>query len=189
MSTEVLSDNARALRLARIRRLSRILAMACTATSILLKVALLVYWTVTPTPALLSAQAVVSRGYTIELGFTIRALAFLISMVPLGALIYGLMQARHCFAAFAAGRIFSAESSGRLRNFAMAIIVSALLKPLAGAALSVLLSWHGSPGTKSLVFNIGSDTVLGLIFGGTVALIAWVMREAMTIADENAQFV
>ncbi|MDH7795438.1 MULTISPECIES: DUF2975 domain-containing protein [unclassified Beijerinckia] len=189
MSAEAVSDTVRSQRLARIRRLSRLLVTACTATSVLLTLALLFYWATTPTPALLRAQAGVNGADTIELGFVIRALAFLISMVPLSALIYGLMNARQCFAAFAAGHIFSAETAGRLRNFAVAIIASAVLKPFAGAALSVLLSWHGSPGTKSLVFNVGSDTLLGMIFGGTVALIAWVMREAMTIADENAQFI
>lgn len=190
MSAETLATDARAQRLARIRRLSRILAVACVATSVLLTIAVLFYWLTTPTHELLFTQAgaTSAKTQTAELGLAIRLSAFLISMVPLGALIYGLMQARHCFAAFAAGLIFSAETAGWLRNFAVAVTASALLKPFAGAALSVLLSWHGS-GSKAVVFNISSEMVLGLIFGGTVALIAWVMREAMTIADENAQFV
>jgi hypothetical protein len=64
-----------------------------------------------------------------------------------------------------------------------------LLKPVAGAALSILLSWQTYATGKTLVVNFGSDALLALLFAGLIAVIAWVMAEAMAIADENAQFV
>lgn len=180
-------EPSRAQRTERIRRLSRAMATLCALTSAVLAIAMLIYWIATPSENLLAPLGLPRMTFA-EIGTGTRALGFVISMIPLGALIYGLVSARACFNAFAAGQIFSMQTVGKLKAFALAVLASALLKPLAGAALSVLLTWNGS-GPKSLVLNVGSDTLLALIFAGTVAIIAWVMTAAIAIADENAQFV
>ncbi|MGJ4998050.1 DUF2975 domain-containing protein [Bradyrhizobium sp. HKCCYLS3077] len=172
----------------RIRRLSRLMSAGCLATSALLAAAMAIYWAVTPTHTLFS-QAGIPHAPVTEIDPSTRALAFAIAMIPLGTLIWGLLSGRRCFDAFAAGRIFSRDSIRQLRAFAIAVAASALLKPLAAAALSVVLSLQQPAGPKTLALSMGSDTPLALIFAGTVAVIAWVMTEALEIADENNQFV
>lgn len=71
----------------------------------------------------------------------------------------------------------------------LGVAASAVLKPLAGAALAVLLSWNGPDGAKTLVLAVGSDTLISLLFAGIVAVFAWIMAEAVEISDENDQFV
>lgn len=178
----------RATRMSRIRRLSRWMALGCLAASVLLASAMLLYWVATPAH-LVFALAGLPDATAADLGLPARLLAFAISMVPLGVLIYGFLNARRCFLAFAAGQIFASGPIGRLCRFALAMAISALLKPFAGAALSVVLSMIATPGSKSLILNFGSDTLIALIFAGTVAVIAWAMAEATEIADENQQFV
>lgn len=175
-------------RMQRIRSLSRLMAVGCLAASGLLTAAMAFYWATTPTRTLFS-QAGIANSLATEIDLPVRALAFVISMIPLGALAYGLLSARRCFNAFAVGEIFSREPTRHLKAFAVAVAVSALLKPFAGAALSVLLSASSSTGTKTLTLNIGSDTLIALIFSGTVAIIAWVMTEASDLSDENKQFI
>ena len=172
----------------RIRRLSRLMAAGCLATSGLLAAAMFFYWATTPTQALFT-QAGIPMVPALEIDLSTRAMAFGISMIPLGMLICGLQSARRCFDAFAAGQIFSREPIRRLKVFSIAVAASALLKPFAGAALSVLLSFNNPAGAKAVTLNIGSDMLIALIFAGTVAVIAWVMAEALDIADENKQFV
>lgn len=179
---------ARSGRSNRIRRLSQLMAASCLVTSALLAAAMALYWALTPTPMLFS-QAGIPDAPVTEIDFSTRALAFGIAMVPLGTLIWGLLSGRRCFDAFAAGRIFSRDSIRQLKTFAIAVAASALLKPLAGAALSVVLSFRQPAGAKTLALSVGSDTLIALIFAGTVAVIAWVMTEALEIADENKQFV
>jgi hypothetical protein len=164
------------------------MAVGCLVTSVMLTSAMLLYWTLTPAQTLLS-QAGISNAPVADIDVLIRTLAFTISMIPLGTLIYGFLNARRCFVAFAAGEIFSSEQVKRLKAFSIAAAVSGLLKPLAGAALSVLLSFSNLAGRRTLALNIGSDTLIVLIFAGTVAVIAWVMAEAIDISDENKQFV
>lgn len=175
-------------RMSRIRHLSRWMATGCLATSWLLAAAMLLYWTTTPTRTLFG-QAGITHVPLTEIDVSVRALAFGISMIPLGALIYGLLSARRCFNAFAAGQIFHKGSIEQLKGFSIGIAASAVLKPFAGAALSVLLSFQNSAGARTLALDIGSDTLIALIFAGTVMAIAWVMTEALEIADENRQFV
>jgi hypothetical protein len=131
----------------------------------------------------------VAAASAAEITLPVRLIACAIAMLPLGALVYGLASARRCFIAFAAGHIFSSEPVGQLKTFALAVACSALLKPIAGAALSVILSIDAVSGKRTLALSVGSDTLISLIFAGTVAVIAWTMAEAIDIADENKQFV
>ncbi len=179
---------ARSRRQQRIRSLSLFMATLCSCTAVLLAAAMLFYWLTTPAGGLLAAAGLGGVAMD-EPGYGLRIAGFLISMLPLGALITGLIFARRCFDAFARGEVFSGETVGWLRAFSVAVITSAILKPIAGALLSLLLSWGAGAAHMSLVLSIGSDTLLALIFAGTVAVMAWVMSEAIAIADENAQFV
>jgi len=178
----------RAIRLDRVRRRSAAMATASAAVAILLGGAMLLYWCVTPADALFRYAGLVTPPPP-EIGLALRLAGFAISMIPLGALIAGLMSARRCFGHFSAGRIFSADAARSLRGFAYGVGASALLKPLAGAALSVLLSALSPDQTRSLVLDIGSDLLLSLLFAAMVAVIAGVLVEAADLAAENDQFV
>lgn len=172
----------------RIRRLSKIMSGLYLATSVILTAGTLYYWLVTPSADILASARLPATGAE-NLGFLTRLLAFLVSMIPLAALIWGLRQAQRCFNGFAKQQFFTAETVGSLRGFATAIFVSTLLQPVAYAALSLILSWTNPAGQRALSIGISSDMWLGLLFAGTITVIAWVMTEAIAIADENAQFV
>lgn len=178
----------RAIRMRRIRRLSGIMAPACLALAVLLTAAMAAYWSASPA-GLLFAKAGLPAAPPAGLDAHLRLGAFAISMIPLGALIYGLLAARRCFATFAAGQIFSREATRSLRSFALAMAASALLQPPTGAALSLLLSAAGPSPGRSLVLEVSSGTLLSLVFAAMVAIIAWILSEATEVADENAQFV
>lgn len=184
---EMTIHSPRETRMRRIRHLSRLMATACLVTSILLSAAMAFYWIATPARTLFSHAGL--PVLPTELDVSVRLLALAISMIPLGVLIYGLLNARYCFIAFAAGDIFSGEPVRRLKAFAIAVATAALAKPLAGAALSVVLTWNGVAGTRTLALTVDSDTLIALMFAGTVAVIAWVMAEAIDVSEENKQFV
>ncbi|MBT1155533.1 hypothetical protein J1C56_07995 [Aminobacter anthyllidis] len=82
------------------------MATGCLVTSGLLTAAMFFYWFMTPTRTLFSAAAIADAPAT-GTDLSIRALAFGISMVPLGTWIYGFLCARRCFDAFAVGHVFA----------------------------------------------------------------------------------
>lgn len=181
-------DDPRATRLHRVRRLSGAMATTSATAAVLLGATMLLYWCLTPADMLFRHAGLLLPPPT-DIGLPTRLAAFAVAMIPLGGLIVGLLSARRCFGCFAAGRIFSGEAARSLRGFALGVGVSALLKPVAGAALSLLLSALSPAHTHSLVLNIGSDTLLALLFAAMVIIIAGVLVEAADVAAENDQFV
>jgi hypothetical protein len=172
----------------RLRRLSGALAMVCLGVALLLPALMAAYWWLTPAEALFR-QAGLGLAPPPALAWPVRLAGFALAMIPLAALVLGLLSARRCFASFAAGRIFSVDAARGLRGFALWVGASALLKPVAGAALSLLLGATSPGETRSLVLSIGSDTLLTLLFAAMVALVASVLVKAAEIAAENEQFV
>lgn len=187
-STPVRNPDARIIGLRRIRRLSGAMATTSTAVAVLLGVAMLLYWYITPADTLFRHAGLAIPPPT-DVGLPARLAAFAVAMVPLGALILGLLSARRCFNCFAAGRIFSRDAARSLQGLALGVGASALLKPVAGAALSLLLSALSPGHVHSLVLHVGSDTALSLLFATMVAIIAGVLVEAAEVAAENDQFV
>lgn len=164
------------------------MSWACLAVPVLLALATLHYWSRPPATGIFR-----QAGLNIAPPASIDALArfggFAISMVPLAALIYGLLAARRCFLLFARDEALTSAAARGLRTFAIAMAVSAILQPVAGVALSVLLSALSPERAWSIGVNLGSDTLLQLLFSGVVVVIAWVLVEATEIADEHRQFV
>ncbi len=187
MSTLHLNNSIATDPLRRARRLSRGMAILCLSAAIALPVGLLAYWLMMPAEELLRDARLQAAGQ--EIGWMQRLVALVLSAIPLGCLAWGLLQARRCFNAFADGHFFATQAVHGLRGFAIALFASALLQPIVGAALSVLLSWGAGPGKRALVISVGSDMLLSLLFSGMVVVITWMMAEARGLADENAQFV
>ncbi|WP_195174898.1 DUF2975 domain-containing protein [Mesorhizobium sp. INR15] len=181
-------DPARQARLDRIRFFSVMLGRCCVALTALLTIALLLYWFMA-SAASVATDAQIPPEWLANLGIGRRVAGFAISFAPLACLIWALMAARRCFRAFVDGIFFSPEVTRNLRNCALGLLASALLKPFSAAALSVLLTWNAPSGQHRLTFGLGSDTMLALLAAGIIAVIAWVMAEASALAEENAQFV
>lgn len=126
-----------------------------------------------------------SQAMTYEAGLRMVAIATaLLHLLPLS---WGLLRLRVCLAQFAAGRPFGAEGIAGLRDFAIGTGLSALAKPLAGMLFVLALSWN--PGPKQIAIEISSDVMILALFAGVVAALAWAMRRAALIAEENSQFV
>ena len=187
-ATAPTSDPSRHARLNRIRLLSLALARGCILLAALLTAGLLFYWFSASTSSI-AADARMPAEWLTGLGTGRRAAGFAISFVPLACLIVALMSARRCFGAFAAGDFFGRDAVKGLRDFALGLLASALLKPFSAAALSVLLSSDAPAGQHRLTLGFGSDTILALLAAGIIAVIAWVLAEASALADENAQFI
>ncbi|WP_322419073.1 DUF2975 domain-containing protein [Mesorhizobium huakuii] len=181
-------DLARQTRLRRIRLFSLVLARCFAALAILLTLGLLFYWLTTSADSI-AENAAIPQAWLSEFGLGRRLAAFAISFVPLACLVFALMAARSAFRAFATGDFFGQNAIRNLRYFGLGLLASALLKPVSGAALSVLLSWDAPAGQHRLTLGLDSETLLTLLTAGIVAVITWVMSEASALADENAQFI
>jgi hypothetical protein len=112
------------------------------------------------------------------------------ALLPLVAMVlFGLQQLWKLFDGYARGQVFTEMAAMRLRRLGIVMMLVCLVKPLTGAVMSVILSWHNPPGQRALTLGLSSDDYVSLLSGAVLLAIASVMREAARLAQENAEFV
>ncbi|GAA0623958.1 MULTISPECIES: DUF2975 domain-containing protein [Thalassospira] len=112
-----------------------------------------------------------------------------VMMIPSLVLAYGLYRLRKMFGAFAHNAIFQPEPIRHLKAFGIALLAQTLIKPLTGAATSVLATFHRPAGERVLSIGLSNAEASTLFLGGLIIVIAWVLGEAARIDDENRSFV
>ncbi|MFV0664870.1 DUF2975 domain-containing protein [Denitromonas sp.] len=173
----------------RIQRTSRVLAAVCLALIVALPATVLLYWWLAE-PAELARQVNVSaEAVMAPLQPWQRALGGALTLLPVALLVSGLVQARRCFRLFAAGRVFVAESTGYLSRFAGRVAASVAVGMLCSTVLSVVLTVNNPPGMRQVAIGVGSNEILSLLFAGMVWLMAAVIGQGQSLAEENDAFV
>lgn len=168
----------------RVARLSGLTRGAALAMAAILPVLGAAYWGFASATEISVAAGL--GGMPVEFGTVERIGAALLSVLPVLALSWGLWRLAATLRLFGLGQPFAPAAANGLRDFGWGVLACALLKPIAGTALSVLLTWNG---TKSLAISLSSDTLLLLLLGGVMTLMGWALSEAAALAEENAQFV
>ena len=168
----------------RVARLSGLTRGAALAMAAVLPVLGAAYWGFASSAEISVAAGL--GGAPVEFGTFERIGAAVLSVIPVLALSWGLWRLAATLQLFGRGQPFAPAAANGLRDFGWGVLACAILKPIAGAALSVLLTWNGA---KSLAISLSSDTLLLLLLGGVMTLMGWALSEAAALAEENAQFV
>jgi hypothetical protein len=168
----------------RVARLSALTRGAALAIAVILPVLGAGYWGFTSGPEIAAAAGLGARP--IELDTAGRIGAAVLSVIPVLALSWGLWRLAATLRLFGQGQPFAPAAVRGLRDFGSGVLACAVLKPVCGAALSVLITWDGP---KALALSISSDTLLLLLLGAVMTLMGWALSEAAALAEENAQFV
>ena len=182
------NDNANTS-LRRLQQISRLLALACWVLMVALPPLLAWFWAFA-SPAQLAVRvnlpADVVQG---SLMVWQRVAGGCISAVPLALLLMGVWQARQCLVLFAAGQVFTLRAVTALQRFAKLATASFACSILAAMALSVVLTLTNAPGMRHLAVGLNTDHAFALFFAGMVWLMAGVIAQGLTLADENAKFI
>lgn len=118
-----------------------------------------------------------------------RILGFLASMIPLSVLFYALHQAYALFDNYRLGQVFPEDAPRRLRRIGMCMLALAVLRPVTGAMLSMILTAGNPPGQYMLVIGLSIEDYMIALFGGLILAIAHVMTEAARLAADNRLIV
>lgn len=114
---------------------------------------------------------------------------FFVSMGAAGIILYGLIRLRHLFRLFEQGTFFTLTAIAHLRAFAFSILASAIVSPIAGGLLSLLITMNNPPGKHALAISMGSAELQTAFIGGVFLVIAHILCEGRRLAEENAQIV
>ncbi|NQW09159.1 MAG: DUF2975 domain-containing protein [Alphaproteobacteria bacterium] len=172
-------------RVARVRRVSRIMMVVSGVLAAAGPILLIPVW--------LSFEhfaAAMVPGLRIDsLSELDRAGGYLISLLPAGIAAWGFITLSRLFARFASGDTLGAANARLLHRFACAVLFTAPAKWLSGALLSVWLTRDAAPGEHQLILSLSSNDIAFAALGMLLMILSWVMRDAAEIADEHRQFV
>jgi len=118
-----------------------------------------------------------------------QVLGALWTLLPLGITLLGLVRLWQLFSEFREGRVFSPRALASLRGFARCLVASAVVAPIYGGVLSVILTWVNGPGRRELSLQVSSDDYTLLLLGVVLLAMSSVMTEAARVAEDNAGFV
>jgi hypothetical protein len=170
---------------ARLRRLSAVLSAASLLLAVLLPLATFWFWFAQPEEVIRRAGLPPST----EPALWQMGLGVVVALLPVLLLSTALLAARRCFRLFRVGAYLTREVVGALRSFGARVAAASLGAILVPPLLSLLLSIGNPPGSRALTFQLSSDTLVGLLVGGTLWALAAVMARAVALADEHAQIV
>jgi len=176
-------------RLQNIKRVSRLMAAACLVLIAVLPIGAAGYWVWADTTELAVRADLAPDSIQAPLKVWQRVVGALITGVPLALMLFGLWQARNCFNLFASGKVFTAQAVQYLRRFSFWVLASTVAGLIVVPAISVLLTYYNEPGTRQLAISFGSDQVFVLFAAGMVWLMAAIIGQGLSLAEENANFI
>jgi DUF2975 family protein len=120
-----------------------------------------------------------------KLPIGLQLLGFVACLLPLSALIYGLLNVRKLFSFYKEGVMFSLEHVSIFKSTAKALLLWVFLSIIYESVKSVLFSAGNPPGSRILEVGFSSGEVTTLMVGGIVFVIAWVMDEGRILIEEK----
>jgi Protein of unknown function (DUF2975) len=120
-----------------------------------------------------------------SLPIKLQIIGFIISLLPLSALIYGIANIRKLFSFYKEGVIFSFEHVNLFKNTAKALVLWGISSIIYESAKSVIFSAGNPPGSRVLKVGLSSAEITTLVVGGIVFMIAWVMDEGRILNEEK----
>ncbi len=129
------------------------------------------------------------EGASVQLDGGTRLIGFLISMMPMAALLYMLHQAYKLFDAFRLGDVLTADAPVRLRRIGLAMVALAILRLPASTLIGLALTWGNPDGQRSVAIGLGIEDYMIALFGGLMLAIGHAMADAAQLAEEHRQIV
>lgn len=124
-----------------------------------------------------------------ELSGLIRLLAFLVEMIPMAVLIFGLHKLRELFRLYQNGHIFTDRNVSCFRCLGRTLIVWVLCDVVKIPLLSLVLTMEKPPGQHVVSLGLFPADIIAAFVGAVILIIAWVMDEARLIHEDQALII
>jgi hypothetical protein len=173
----------------RITIASRKLKKVCSGLIVLLPLVCILFWTF--------FNQINSGGFPMSLPVLVnhdlpaltRFLSFLSELIPLSAVIYGLLKLRALFMLYQNGKIFTEENVTCFRSLGRSLIAWMICDVIRNSLLSMILTMDNPAGQKILLVGLNPADFTGIFVGIVILIITWVMDEARKIQEEQASFI
>jgi heme/copper-type cytochrome/quinol oxidase subunit 4 len=118
-----------------------------------------------------------------------RFLAFLVDLIPMVAIIYGLRKLEGLFLLYEKGLIFTEQHVRYFRSLGRTLIVWVGCDVVRNSLLSMVLTLDKAPGQRIITVGLGSADFAAIFVGIVVLIISWVMDEGRKIQEDQALII
>lgn len=119
----------------------------------------------------------------------VQFLGFLVDMLPVSIVMYGLSLLIRLFKNYELGNIFTLENAKYYRNLGLTLFYWIVAHEISRSLMSFVVTFRNPPEKRSIVFMINEwDFTIALV-GGLILIIAWVMSEGHRLQSEQAYIV
>ncbi|MCX2861059.1 DUF2975 domain-containing protein [Paucibacter sp. PLA-PC-4] len=167
-------------------RLVRLLALVGGAAQLLLP---LLFWSQPEWVARVARQEWGSSAANLQLDGGSRLAGLAASALPALVGAWAMWQVWCLFGCYARSELLALAPVRHLHRLGLALVGLALAMPLGQTLALLALTLGNPPGERQLALTLSSEHYLCLLFGLMLLAIAAVMREAVRVADENAEFI
>ena len=177
------------MKLDKIARRARILAMATLALMIVIPLAAVV---------VLATGGVDADTLRATYGITLMpddpgagpTLVWLgVEVLRLALLLWVLWCLRGWLVACARGQVFSGHTARHVQRIGAGLMALAIAHVVGNTVIIAALTWNNPVGQRSLAIGFGSTEVLLLLAAGLMTLFGWIQSEAARLSAENEGFV
>ena len=116
----------------------------------------------------------------------VRALGFLVAMIPAGIQMTAFYLLFRLFGLYAQGEIFTEGAVGYIRKTGYTLLAAQIIRPLQDALLTLVLTMHNAPGMRTISVGIGSTDLAEILIACLVILVSWIMDEGRKLKEEEA---
>ena len=120
-----------------------------------------------------------------KLTVQLQMIGFIVSLLPLSALLYCVTNIRKLFSFYSEGVIFSFVHVNLFKKTAIGLMLWVVFKIIYDSAVSVIFTFGNPPGQRLLKVGFSSGEITALFVGGIIFVIAWVMDEGRILNEEK----
>lgn len=125
----------------------------------------------------------------LALSMTTKLARFLIELIPNLLMVWCWLTSAAFFKAFRDGIIYSDENVKRLRRIGGLLVAAVLLQIPVQLGLSALLTLSAGTGHGEMVIHLDNADFACLMLSALVFLASWVLKEGVSLKDENDSIV
>lgn len=176
----------------RIKRISRLFRLLFQLLFVALPIIYAYGWVIAPKPLIMLSHMfviqVVPKGLPIlhSLTTSTRIYGFLVTLIPVGMTMLGLVFLIKLFRLYEQGIIFASQAVSCLRRLGYVLLVSQVLQMVYDLLISLTLTWHNPPiGHRMLMLTITGTNIAIVLAALLLLLISWIMAEACKLQAEQ----
>jgi hypothetical protein len=177
--------------MSKIKKVSKLFNLLFTGLLIILPIYYILYWLFinSLSESLINVNIEPVPECSNTLSVNLQIIGFISSLLPLSALIYGIIHVKKLFSFYQEGITFSLEQVILFKKVSKALALWIVFSIIYESIKSIIFSWDNPVGERILEIGFNGNQIGIVIISIVILVIAWIMDEGRILSEENKLIV